>query len=171
MPHHTRIRTWFLSPNCVPICWIFWEAEILFLSFFNELFHYHLLDVAVISHKGLLLSRWSKGPNIVMLSRLSQLAVLVLVLYLNLYTLYLYLYLYTSGRCTREVYRASQLLLWNFGEWRGWKSLGLIVCVKNSISTSEPFLMIPRLFDGGLMNGSSCTLEISKFIRNNFPMV
>lgn len=50
-----------------------------FCLVFNELFHYHLLDVAVISHKGPPLSRWSKGSNTVMLPCLSQLEILAFV--------------------------------------------------------------------------------------------
>lgn len=49
----------------------FLKGRDFFFLLFNELFHYHLLDVAVISHKGPPLSRWSKGSNPVILPCLS----------------------------------------------------------------------------------------------------
>lgn len=35
----------------------------------------------------------------------------------------------------------------------------------------KPFLMMPRLFDAGLKNGSYFTLEKGKFLRNHFCLV
>lgn len=58
-----------------------------------------------------------------------------------------------------------------WGSGGGEKAWAFLFGSKIVFLLQKSFLRIPRLFDGGLMNGSSCTVEISKFLRNNFLMV
>lgn len=58
-----------------------------------------------------------------------------------------------------------------WGSEGGEKAWALLFVSKIVFLLQKLILMISRLFDDGLMNESSLTLEISKLLRNNFPMV
>lgn len=66
-----------------------------------------------------------------------------------------------TANCSSEIW----------GSGGGEKVWAFLFVSKIVFLLQKPFLRIPRLFDGDSVNGSSSTVEINKFLRNNFPMV